>query len=49
VDISLARDPEIVFNAGTHVEAIRMAYDDFAALANPVVGEFGVRIHQHVG
>jgi len=48
VDISLARDPEIVFNAGTHVEAIRMGYDDFAALANPVVGEFGVRIHQPV-
>jgi Ala-tRNA(Pro) deacylase len=48
VDVSLARDSQIVFNAGTHVDAIRMAYDDFTALASPVVGEFGVRTHQRV-
>lgn len=49
VDVSLARDPEIVFNAGTHVDAIRMSYEDFAKLVQPVVGEFGVRIQQPVG
>jgi Ala-tRNA(Pro) deacylase len=40
VDKSLASDPEIVFNAGTHVEAIRMRYQDFADLVKPTVGEF---------
>lgn len=44
VDRSLASDEEIVFNAGTHAEAIRMRYEDFAKLANPTVGDFGVRI-----
>jgi Ala-tRNA(Pro) deacylase len=40
VDRTLAHDPEIVFNAGTHAEAIRMRYDDFVWLVHPVVGEF---------
>jgi Ala-tRNA(Pro) deacylase len=40
VDESLAADPEIVFNGGTHVEAIRMRYPDFTALVQPVVGAF---------
>jgi Ala-tRNA(Pro) deacylase len=40
VDRSLASDPEIVFNAGTHTDAIRMRYGDFAALVRPVVGDF---------
>ena len=38
VDESLTRDPEIVFNAGTHTETIRMRYSDFARLVKPVVG-----------
>lgn len=38
VDDALARDPEIVFNAGTHTETIRMRYSDFARLVRPVVG-----------
>ena len=33
VDESLAADEEIVFNAGTHREAIRMRFDDFKKLA----------------
>ncbi len=37
VDESLRKDPEIVFNAGTHVEAIRMKYADFEKLVHPVV------------
>ncbi len=37
VDESLAHDREIVFNAGTHTEAVRMSYDDYAAQAQPRV------------
>jgi len=33
----LAQDEEIAFNAGTHTELIRMAYDDFALLVRPRV------------
>ena len=40
VDQSLMEDEEIVFQAGTHSEAIRMRYMDFAALVFPVVAEF---------
>ena len=38
VDQSLVGNPEMVFNAGTHTDAIRMHYADFAELAQPVVG-----------
>jgi Ala-tRNA(Pro) deacylase len=37
VDESLRKDPEIVFNAGTHVETIRMKYADYEKLVHPVV------------
>ncbi|MCW0484340.1 aminoacyl-tRNA deacylase [Gaoshiqia sediminis] len=37
---SLADDEEIAFNAGTHVELIRMAYADFERLVQPVVLQF---------
>lgn len=40
VDRSLTENKEIVFEAGTHSEAIRMRYADFAALVFPVVEEF---------
>lgn len=40
VDSALAAEPEIVFNAGTHADAIRMGYADFAAAVNPSVGSF---------
>jgi hypothetical protein len=43
VDDTLAEEPEIVFDAGTHTDAIRMRYADFAAVAKPVVGSFGKR------
>jgi len=38
VDEALTHDREIVFNAGTHVDAIRMSYADFADMAKPKVG-----------
>jgi len=40
VDESLAADEAIVFNAGTHRDAIRMRYDDFVRLARPRVCSF---------
>jgi Ala-tRNA(Pro) deacylase len=47
VDRSLTADPEIVFNAGSHRDAIRMTYGDFASLVGPVVAEFGVPARTH--
>jgi len=40
VDESLAEDTQIVFNAGTHRDAVRMRYEDFARAAKPKVGSF---------
>ncbi len=37
VDTALADEPDIVFNAGTHVDAIVMNCADFADLVRPVV------------
>jgi Ala-tRNA(Pro) deacylase len=39
-DASLSQDREIAFNAGTHRELFRMAYDDFERLVSPVVCRF---------
>ena len=40
VDESLAEDEEIVFNAGTHHDAIRMRYVDYVRLAKPSISSF---------
>jgi Ala-tRNA(Pro) deacylase len=37
---SLAEDDEIVFNAGTHTELIKVAYADFERLVAPTVVRF---------
>jgi Ala-tRNA(Pro) deacylase len=37
LDSSLAGEPEIVFNAGTHREAIHMKTADYRKLVNPVI------------
>ena len=39
-DESLAADEEIVFNAGTHRDAIRMGYDEFVQVVKPQVAAF---------
>ncbi len=39
-DDDLATEPDIVFNAGTHQELIRMAYSDFERLVAPKVARF---------
>ena len=43
VDATLTRDREIAFNAGTHLELIRMTYSDFVTLVKPIVLEFSSR------
>jgi len=40
VDRSLAEDEQIVFEGGSHSEAVRMRYADFATLVQPRVEEF---------
>lgn len=39
-DESLSRDREIAFNAGSHLELIRMAWDDFERLVKPRMARF---------
>lgn len=40
VDAALAMEPEIVFNGGTHRQAIAMTWSDFVKMVNPIVGSF---------
>jgi Ala-tRNA(Pro) deacylase len=40
VDTLLAEDEEIVFEAGTHLGAVKLRYQDFADLVHPIVAEF---------
>jgi Ala-tRNA(Pro) deacylase len=42
VDASLSSDPEIVFNAGSHSEAVRMKYADYARLVHPAVARISL-------
>jgi len=44
VDKSLADDEYIVFEAGTHTDAIRMSYADYARLAAASTGSFAVKL-----
>jgi Ala-tRNA(Pro) deacylase len=41
VEQDVAANENIVVNAGTHAEAIRLRYSDFARLARPRLGRFG--------
>jgi len=43
VDEALAADDQIVFNAGTHRDAVAMRYDDYASITHPIVGRFARR------
>jgi Ala-tRNA(Pro) deacylase len=40
VDQTLTRDADIVFNAGTHTQTVKMKYADFARLVHPTVCSF---------
>jgi len=44
VDVHLAEDDEIMFRAGSHRQAIRMKYADYAALAEPDVADLAVHL-----
>ena len=41
MDRTLGDSQEIVFNAGSHTDTIKMRYQDFARLVKPKVGAFG--------
>jgi Ala-tRNA(Pro) deacylase len=49
VDVALAEEPDIVFSAGTHTEAISMRWADFSASVRPIVGKFADSPLDHVG
>jgi Ala-tRNA(Pro) deacylase len=40
VDAALTEDEEIVFNAGSHWQTVRMRYADYARLVHPRVAKF---------
>lgn len=40
VDHALTTDPEIAFNACCYTKSIRMKFDDFLKLVNPLVGHY---------
>ena len=42
VDSTLAEDEVILFEGNTHHDAIRMKFDDYRRLENPVVASFAV-------
>jgi prolyl-tRNA editing enzyme YbaK/EbsC (Cys-tRNA(Pro) deacylase) len=44
VDKSLTEDEFIIFEAGTHADAIKMSYKDYARLATPIVASFAVKL-----
>ena len=44
VDEHLAADEEIVFQAGTHREAIRMRYADYESLVQPIVADIAAQL-----
>jgi Ala-tRNA(Pro) deacylase len=44
VEERLSKDKEIAFNAGSHAELIRLAYEDFNRLVKPATGTFAMRL-----
>ena len=44
VDRSLSQHEEIAFNAGSHIELIRLAYADFERLVQPQIAELAVAV-----
>ncbi len=43
VDESLKKDVEIVFNAGSHTETVKMRFDEFVNVVKPVFASFTER------
>ena len=45
IDRNLTRSEFIVFEAGTHTDAVRMRYAHYERLAKPRVGDFAAKLH----
>jgi Ala-tRNA(Pro) deacylase len=45
VDRNLTKEDYIVFEAGTHTDAIRLAYSDYERTAKPRIEDFAVKLH----
>lgn len=45
VSVALADAKTITFNAGTHEQAVRMSYEEFAHMAQPIVADCSVKVH----
>lgn len=45
VDKALTEDEEIFFQAGNHIESIKMKYKDYSDLVKPKIAEFGIHLH----
>lgn len=43
VDEMLQKDDDISFNAGTHTQVVRLAYDDFEKLVQPKIASFSIK------
>ena len=44
VDTALTKDAEIVFNAGSHWQTVKMRYDDYARLVRPRIAKFAEHV-----
>ncbi len=44
VDKVLTEDASIVFQAGNHIETMRIKYSDYVRLVNPKVGDFSIHL-----
>ncbi len=42
IDKSLTEDEEIVFEAGTHKDSVRLKFEDYEKLVQPKIAEFGI-------
>jgi Ala-tRNA(Pro) deacylase len=49
VDKNLAEQDYIVFEAGTHTDAIKISYRDYQKIADPEVKELGIKLQPMKG
>ena len=45
VDGSLTHEDYIVFEAGTHTEAIKLSYTDYEQIVKPQIADMTVKVH----
>ena len=49
VDKRLAEQDYIVFEAGTHTDAIKMSYSDYEKIVEPKIGDLAIKLHAMKG